>query len=72
MSRLAWAALLSTAILLPTEAEAQQFVGDNQWVAPRGVATLVPTAGEQYAQFILTWALISEWEFNAQVTHFLR
>jgi uncharacterized membrane protein HdeD (DUF308 family) len=51
-------------------AKAQQFNTDNQWVAPHGVATLVPTVGEEYAQMYFTAALIPEWEFNAQFTHY--
>jgi hypothetical protein len=48
---------------------AQQFAGDNQWVAPHGVATLVATAGEEYSQLMAVAALLPEWEFNLQLTH---
>lgn len=45
---------------------AQQFAGDNQWVAPHGVGTFVATAGEEYAQLYAIAALLPEWEFNLQ------
>jgi hypothetical protein len=51
-------------------ANAQQFAGDNQWVAPYGVSTLVATAGEEYAQVYAFSSLVPEWEFNAQLTCF--
>ena len=51
-------------------AHAQQFMGDNQWVAPHGVATIVGTAGEEYAQFYAVAALIPDWEFNLQITQY--
>lgn len=62
--------LALAASLFATCVDAQQFNSDNQWVAPHGVATLVPTVGEEYAQMYFTAALIPEWEFNAQFTHF--
>ena len=37
----------------PCDGNAQQFNGDNQWVAPHGVATLVGTVGEEYSQAYL-------------------
>ncbi|GGZ74413.1 hypothetical protein [Algibacter mikhailovii] len=49
---------------------AQQFVGDNQWVAPQGVATLIASAGQNYSQFYVVAALIQEWEFNAQFVYY--
>ena len=49
---------------------AQQFVGDNQWVAPTGVSTLVGTVGEEYSSVILIGALIPEWEFNAMGSYY--
>ncbi|WP_224489336.1 hypothetical protein [Robertkochia flava] len=52
------------------EIKAQQFAGDNQWVAPEGVFTLVATAGQEYSQFYLVGALIQEWELNFQFTHY--
>lgn len=51
-------------------ANAQQFNGDNQWVGPYGVATLVGVAGEDYSQFIATATLIPEYEFNIGFTHY--
>ena len=51
------------------QAEAQQFYGDNQWVAPHGIATLVGIAATEYSQFIATAALIPEWEFNLSVLY---
>lgn len=56
--------LLLAMLVAPASADAQQFYGDNQWVAPHGVATLVGIAGTEYSQFIATAALIPEWEFN--------
>ena len=58
------------AIGVTPAALAQQFAGDNQWVAPYGVSTLVATAGEEYAQVFAISALVPEWEFNAQFTYF--
>src|SRR5210317_1636039 len=54
----------------PSSSTAQQFNGDNQWVAPHGVATLVGTVGEEYSQAYLVAALVPEWEFNLQLTHY--
>ena len=50
--------------------EAQQFAGDNQWVAPHGVGTFVATVGEEYSQFYAIAAMVPEWEFNLQLTHY--
>lgn len=55
---------------LPTIGTAQQFNSDNQWVAPHGVATLIGTAGQEFAQAYLVAALLPEWEFNAVLTHY--
>ena len=55
---------------LSAPASAQQFSGDNQWVAPYGVGTFVATVGEEYSQFYAIASLVPEWEFNAQFTHF--
>ena len=54
---------------VPDIARAQQFYGDNQWVSPHGVATLVGVAGSEYSQFIATAALVPEWEFNLSFVH---
>ncbi len=51
-------------------ASAQQFNSDNQWVAPHGVGTFTASAGEEYSQLFTTFALIPDWEFNAQFTHY--
>ena len=65
-------ACLAIAFLYLTSpaSHAQQFNGDNQWVAPHGVATLVGVVGEYYSQFIATAALIPEYEFNIGFTHY--
>lgn len=60
---------LASLVTVPDEARAQQFYGDNQWVAPHGVATLVGIAGTEYSQAIATAALIPEWEFNLSFVH---
>ncbi|WP_027137802.1 hypothetical protein [Gaetbulibacter saemankumensis] len=49
---------------------AQQFVGDNQWVAPHGVATFVATAGQEYAQLYGIIAFLPNWEFNSQFVYY--
>ena len=65
------ALLLFTVSLAHSEmAHAQQFAGDNQWVAPAGVSTLVGSVGEDYSSAILVGALIPEWEFNAMATYY--
>ncbi len=62
------AAWLLASLALP--GHAQQFSGDNQWVAPYGVGTFVGTVGEEYSQFYAIASLVPEWEFNAQFTHY--
>ena len=64
------AVVLVVIFLYPADGAAQQFNGDNQWVAPHGVATLVGTVGEEYSQAYLIAALVPEWEFNLQLTHY--
>ncbi len=49
---------------------AQQFVGDNQWVAPHGVVTGVATVGQDYSQLYLVTAIVQEWELNIQLVHY--
>ena len=49
---------------------AQQFTGDNQWVAPHGVGTFVLTLGQEYSTFLAVAALLPETEFNLGVTRF--
>ncbi|NMM48322.1 hypothetical protein [Marinigracilibium pacificum] len=57
-------------LIMQVSIMAQQFVGDNQWVAPHGVATIVGTAGQEYAQFYAIAALFPDWEFNTQFVHY--
>ena len=52
-------------------AGAQQFNGDNQWVAPHGVGTFVLTVGQEYSTIMAVAALLPETEFNLGVTHFV-
>ena len=52
-------------LVFPAMVFAQQFAGDNQWVAPHGVATIAGTAGQDYAQFYAIAAILPEWEFNS-------
>lgn len=61
---------LVSVLAYPSSSTAQQFNGDNQWVAPHGVATLAGTVGEEYSQAYLVAALVPEWEFNLQATHY--
>ncbi len=66
-----WLAALWLCLALPGErAEAQQFAGDNQWVAPHGVATAVLSVGEEYSQIYAIAALVPEWEFNVQLVQY--
>ena len=58
--------LLCTSIVV----NAQQFIGDNQWVAPYGVATIAGTVGQDYMQFYAIAAILPEWEFNSQFVHY--
>ena len=67
----AWSWLSSLVLLLsPGSTLGQQFYGDNQWVAPHGVGTLIGTVGEDYTSGTLVAALVEGWEFNAQATHY--
>ncbi|MCX2743834.1 hypothetical protein OO013_08155 [Mangrovivirga sp. M17] len=50
--------------------DSQQFAGDNQWVAPHGIMTIVGTAGQDYAQFYAVAAIIQEYELNTQIVHY--
>jgi len=54
----------------PTPVMAQQFSGDNQWVAPHGVATFLLTLGQEYSNLMAVAALLPETEFNLGVTRF--
>lgn len=62
--------LILFSLIVAETTHAQQFNSDNQWVAPHGVGTFVATAGEEYSQLFTTFALIPDWEFNAQFTHY--
>ncbi len=62
--------LIALTVIPITRICAQQFVGDNQWVAPHGVVTLVATAGQDYAQLYLVPAIIQEFELNFQLVHY--
>ena len=57
-------------LLSPLAAQAQQFYSDNQWVTPFGVGTLIGTVGEDYSSATRVAALVPEWEFNLQATHY--
>ncbi|MCA6074765.1 hypothetical protein [Fulvivirga sedimenti] len=62
--------LIALTLMPITGVWAQQFAGDNQWVAPHGVVTLVGTVGQDYSQFYLVGAIIPNWELNIQLTHY--
>lgn len=62
--------LITCMLAAPVATYAQQFYGDNQWVAPHGVSTLVATVGEEYSQVYAIATLIPDWEFNLQLTHY--
>lgn len=57
-------------LVVSATAGAQQFYSDNQWVAPHGVATMIPVVGEEYSMFLAVAALAPEWEFNLGATRF--
>jgi hypothetical protein len=64
-------ALCAAWILLTARpGSAQQFAGDNQWVAPKGVGTFVFTVGQEYSTLLAVAALLPETEFNIGVTRF--
>lgn len=48
----------------------QQYNSDNQWTAPRGVATGIVTVGEDYSILMGTVALFEDWEFTAGLTSY--
>jgi hypothetical protein len=58
-------------LLTALPGSAQQFTGDNQWVAPHGVGTFVLTLGQEYSNFIAVAALLPDTEFNLGVTRFV-
>ena len=43
---------------------AQQFTGDNQWVAPHGVGTFLLTVGQEYSNFMAVAALLWDARFS--------
>ena len=53
-------------LALVAPAQAQQFMGDNQWTAPHGVSTQALTVGEEFSQYYFVLAFKEDWEFNAQ------
>ncbi len=57
-------------VLASWPAAGQQFTSDNQWVAPHGVATIIPTVGQEYSLFQVVAALLPETEFNLGVTRY--
>ena len=61
-------AILMLALVAP--AQAQQFMGDNQWTAPQGVSTQAASVGEEYSQYIAVLAALEGLELNAQFTHY--
>ena len=65
-----WLISVFAMLALVAPAQAQQFMGDNQWTAPRGVSTQVLTVGEEYAQYYFVLAAIEGLELNAQFTHY--
>lgn len=71
-ARRPWLILLLGAplLLLASPVSAQQFAGDNQWVAPHGVGTFLLTLGQEYSNFMAVAALLPETEFNLGVTRF--
>jgi hypothetical protein len=66
-----WGMFLALVVATGGPAGAQQFNGDNQWVAPHGVGTFVLTIGQEYSTIMAVAALLPETEFNLGVTHFV-
>jgi len=66
-----WGLFLALVFATWGSAGAQQFNGDNQWVAPHGVGTFVLTVGQEYSTIMAVAALLPETEFNLGVTHFV-
>jgi hypothetical protein len=63
--------LFAACLLTARPGSGQQFTGDNQWVAPKGVATFVLTVGQEYSTFLAVAALLRDTEFNIGVTRFV-
>ncbi len=62
--------VLTAFVILAPSAGAQQFNGDNQWVAPHGVGTFVLTVGQEYSVLMAVAALLPDTEFNLGITRF--
>ena len=65
-----WLIRVFPILALMAPAQAQQFMGDNQWTAPHGVSTQAASVGEEFSQYYFVLAFIEDWEFNAQITHY--
>jgi hypothetical protein len=65
-----WLISVFSMLALVAPAQAQQFMGDNQWTAPHGVSTQAVTVGEEYSQYIFVLAALEGLELNAQFTHY--
>jgi hypothetical protein len=63
--------LAAGTLLAARPGSAQQFTGDNQWVAPKGVGTFLLTVGQEYSTFLAVGALLRDTEFNIGVTRFV-
>jgi hypothetical protein len=49
---------------------AQQFNSDNYWTTPKGMGTVIVTAGQRHALFLDTFSLMKDWEFSLGGTMF--
>jgi hypothetical protein len=65
-----WLISVFAMLALMAPAQAQQFMGDNQWTAPHGVSTQAVTVGEEFSQYIAVLAFKEDWEMNAQFIHY--
>jgi hypothetical protein len=65
-----WLISVFPMLALMAPAQAQQFMGDNQWTAPHGVSTQVITVGEEYSQYYFVLAAMEGLELNAQFIHY--
>ena len=65
-----WGLFLALVVATGGPAGAQQFNGDNQWVAPHGIGTFVLTLGQEYSTIMAVAALLPETEFNLGITRF--
>jgi hypothetical protein len=53
------------AIAIADVARAQQYNSDNYLSKPKGVATIILTAGERNTMWMTTFSLVEKWEFTA-------